>query len=102
MGKGDPRYDLQELQRLLGQGLVSSWIMGTAKQGAALLGFGEEHIVEAVLELTPQHFYKSMESERCPGLWQDVYHHEHQGVRLYIKLQMGLDGRAVVVQYKAR
>ncbi|HEX6369138.1 MAG TPA: type II toxin-antitoxin system MqsR family toxin [Longimicrobium sp.] len=102
MVRGEPTYDLHRLQQLLGQGLVSSWIMGTAKQGAEQLGLGDEEIVDAVLELTPQHLYKSMESERCPGLWQDVYHHEYRGLRLYIKLQMGVDGRAVVVQFKAR
>lgn len=102
MGRGVPAYDLERLQQLVGQGLVSSWIMGTAKTGADLLGFGEDEIVDAVLQLTAHHFYKSMEFERCPGLWQDVYHLDYRGVRLYIKLQMGVDGRAVVVQFKAR
>lgn len=102
MGRGVPTYDLQQLQQLIGQGLVSSWIMGTAKTGAAQLGFADEEIVDAVLQLTPQHFYKSMESERFPGLWQDVYHLDYRGVRLYIKLQMGVGVRAIVVQCKAR
>jgi motility quorum-sensing regulator / GCU-specific mRNA interferase toxin len=102
MGRGVPTYDLQQLQQLIGQGLVSSWIMGTAKTGAGLVGLGEEEIVDAVLQLTPHHFYKTMESERCPGLWQDVYHLDYRGVRLYVKLQMAVDGRAVVVQFKAR
>jgi motility quorum-sensing regulator/GCU-specific mRNA interferase toxin len=102
MGRGVPAYDLQQLQQLIGQGLVSSWIMGTAKTGAAQLGLGEEEIVDAVLQLTAGHFYKSMESERFPGLWQDVYHLDYRGVRLYIKLQMGVGGRAIVVQCKAR
>lgn len=59
-------------------------------------------LVGAVLELTPRDFYKSMESEQLPGLWQDVYHTVYRGLRLYIKIQIGADGRGVVVQYKAR
>lgn len=102
MGRGKPTYDLHELQRLIGQGPISSSITRAAKRGAALLDFGAEDIVGAVLELTPVHFYKSMESERQPGLWQDVYHLDYMGVQLYIKLQIGADGRGVVVQYKAR
>jgi hypothetical protein len=62
----------------------------------------EPDVISAVLELSPTCFYKSMEAARCLGLWQDVYHHEHGGVELYIKLQLARDGRAVVVQFKRR
>jgi hypothetical protein len=99
---GKPMYDLEKVQQLVGQGLLSSSITQAAKDGAELLGFGDEDIVQAVLELTPRHFYKSMESERLPGLWQDVYHLDYRGWPLYIKLQLNPVGRAVVVQYKAR
>lgn len=102
MGRGKPAYDLHELQRLIGQGPISSSITRTAKRGAAALGLGDEDIVDAVLELTSMHFYKSMEAEQQPGLWQDVYHLDYLGVQLYIKLQISADGRGVVVQYKAR
>ena len=102
MARGKPAYDLHEIQRLIGQGPISSSITRAAKRGAALLGLGDEDIVSAVLELTPMHFYKSMESEQQPGLWQDVYHLDFRGAHLYIKLQIGADGRGVVVQYKAR
>jgi motility quorum-sensing regulator/GCU-specific mRNA interferase toxin len=102
MGRGKPTYDLHEIQRLIGQGPISSSITRTAKRGAALLDLGDDDIVDAVLALAPMHFYKSMESEQRPGLWQDVYHTVYQGLRLYIKLQIGADGRGVVVQYKAR
>jgi hypothetical protein len=43
-----------------------------------------------------------MEAEKCPGLWQDVYHSEFYGVELYIKLQISSAGTAVVVQFKRR
>jgi motility quorum-sensing regulator/GCU-specific mRNA interferase toxin len=102
MGRGEPTYDLQQLQWLVGQGTVSSLFTGSAKTGAALLGFQDDDIEEAVLRLTPANFYKSMEAERVPGLWQDVYHLEYRGVWLYIKLQLSADGRAIVVQFKAK
>jgi motility quorum-sensing regulator/GCU-specific mRNA interferase toxin len=102
MGRGRPTYDLEELQRLIGQGPLSSSITRVAQEGAAELNCSEDDIVEAVLQLTTQHFYKSMESERIPGLWQDVYHLEFRGIWLYIKLQIGTHGRAFVVQFKQR
>lgn len=102
MGVGEPTYDLHELQRLIGQGLLSSSFTRAAEEGAAAFGWDRDVITEAVLELTTRHFYKSMESERMPGLWQDVYHLEFRGIRLYIKLQVGMGGRAFVVQFKAR
>jgi motility quorum-sensing regulator / GCU-specific mRNA interferase toxin len=102
MGRGVPTYDLQELQRLIGQGPLSSSITKVAEEGARDFGWDLDDIVEAVLELTSQHFHKSMESERMPGLWQDVYHLEFRGIWLYIKLQLGVKGRAFVVQFKKR
>jgi motility quorum-sensing regulator/GCU-specific mRNA interferase toxin len=102
MGRGGPTYDLHELQRLVGQGRISSSFTGSAKTGAALIGFGDDDIEEAVLRLTSANFYKSMEAERVQGLWQDVYHLEYRGVWLYIKLQLSGDGRATVVQFKVK
>lgn len=102
MGRGQPTYDLQHLQQLIGQGPISSSITKMAQDGAADFCWGRTDIVEAVLELAGEHFYKSMESERMPGLWQDVYHLEFRGVPLYIKLQLAPDGRAFVVQFKGR
>jgi hypothetical protein len=102
MGRGGPTYDLEQLQQLIGQGRVSSAVTEAAQQGAALLGLGEDDIVEAVLALTPDHFYKTMEAEQFPGLWQDVYHLEFRNVWMYIKLQRSPGGLAVVVQCKQR
>lgn len=90
------------MQQLIGQGSISSSITKVAEEGAAEFNWNRDDIVEAVLALTSQHFYKSMESERMPGLWQDVYHLEFRGIWLYIKLQIGTRGRAFVVQFKQR
>lgn len=99
---GVPMYDLQLLQQLVGQGALSRVITRTALNEAGLLGFQEADIVEAVLALTPAHFYKSMEAEKCPGSWQDVYHGEYQDIAMYIKLQLAPDRRAVVIQCKRK
>jgi hypothetical protein len=97
-----PTYDLQQMQWLVGQGEFSRVISYVAAEGANEIGFSREDIVEAILSLTREDFYKSMEAERFPGLWQDVYHLWYRGVHLYIKLQVDLKGRAVVIQFKRK
>ena len=97
-----PTYDLEEVQRLVGQGPISSRVTKTAQRGAAALDLHGAQIVEAVLSLHPEHFYKSMEADLIPGLWQDVYHCRYEGKDLYIKLQIDATGAAVVIQFKER
>jgi hypothetical protein len=97
-----PEYDLGEIQALIARGAPWRRITLRAHANGARLGFDEGDMVDTVLELRPPHFYKSMEAERCPGLWQDVYHTTHLGIRLYVKLQLGFDGCAVIIQFKRR
>ena len=100
--RGTPTYDLQHLQQLVGQGPQTRRVTMVAIDGASAVGLGLEAILEAVLLLQPSHFYKSMEAEKRPGLWQDVYHLEYRRIQLCIKLQLSRDARAVVVQFKRR
>ena len=100
--RGTPTYDLERIQQLVGQGLVSYRVTAAARYGAAELGLSEDELVEIVLSLTPSHFYKSMESEQLPGLWQDVYHFPHGAAVLYVKLQIDPLGRAVIIQCKEK
>jgi hypothetical protein len=102
MGGGVPAYDLQELQRLIGQGPISSVITVAARDGASDACMTDADLVDAVLTLQSTDWYKTMESVKRAGLWQDVYHLEYRGTWLYIKLQMLSDGRAVVVQFKRK
>lgn len=97
-----PTYDLQEVQRLVGQGSLSCLITAAARIGARECGFLEDQLVQAVLELGPGNFYKTMQAEKRPGRWQDVYHSSFAGTELYIKLQISSDGEAVIVQFKKR
>jgi motility quorum-sensing regulator/GCU-specific mRNA interferase toxin len=102
-GEGNPAYALELVQQLVGQGPVSCLITSVARVGARDCGFWAiDDIVEAILALSPANFYKTMEAEKCPGLWQDVYHSEFRGMDLYIKLQISSAGTAVVVQFKKR
>lgn len=96
------RYDLELVQQLVGQGELTCVITTVARDGARQCGLGDDELVEAVLELSAGDFCKSMEAEKRPGMWQDVYHQSFQGVELYIKLQISPAGKAVVVQFKER
>lgn len=97
-----PTYDLQHLQWLVGQGELTCFISEAALLGGEELQIDRDGIVEVVLSLGPEDFYKTMEAERCPGLWQDVYHRWTEGVEWYIKLQIDQEGCAVVIQFKPR
>jgi hypothetical protein len=97
-----PTYDLDEIQRLVGQGELSRFVTEAAAEEAERLGFVLDDVVEAVLLLSPENFYKTMEASRFPGRWQDVYHLSFRGVPLYIKLQIDNCGRAVVIQFKRK
>ncbi|HEV7590597.1 MAG TPA: type II toxin-antitoxin system MqsR family toxin [Longimicrobium sp.] len=95
-------YDLEEVQRLVGQGELSCVITNVALDGGAEAGLDRLDIIEAVLLLDPSHFYKSMPSGRFPDLWQDVYHLPFCGCDFYIKLQIDSAGFAVVIQCKRK
>ena len=66
-GKQTPTYDLQVIQERVREGRVQ--ITATAVRGAAALGISPTGILEVVLALTAADFFKSMESEKVPGLW---------------------------------
>lgn len=97
-----PTYDLEEVQRLVGQGPISCTVSQAALYGGRGLGFNYDQIVEAVLSLQAAHFYKTMPSEQVPGSWQDVYHLSCDGTSVYVKLQINANGEAVVIQFKEK
>ncbi len=78
-------------------------VTDSARRGALELGLDESDIVECVASLLPRHFYKSMESPRRAGTWQDVYRPTVGGIRLYMKVQIvGTDPTdlMVVISFK--
>lgn len=99
-GKRAPTYDLSEIQRKVAAGDFR--VTFSARDGAALLGFQESDIARCVTALRPTDFYKSMEAEQASGLWQDVYRPTFEGIALYVKLQVALRGKAVVISFKEK
>jgi hypothetical protein len=78
-----------------------SWFLTLpAEDGAMALGFDPDDVYDCIVNfLSETHFYKTMESEKKPGLMQDVYHITYEGARLYVKLQVNV--HAVVISFKA-
>lgn len=97
-----PAYALEQVQWLVGQGEITCVISEAAILGGDDLKIDRAGIVDVVLSLTSDDFYKTMEAELRPGLWQDVYRRSSGEVELYIKLQIDRSGRAVVIQFKQR
>lgn len=87
MSAGQPTYDLARVKQLVASPL-SRVITGAAVNGAGALGLDEEAIVDCVLSLDAACFFKTMSSEKRPGLWQDVYRPTFEGFALYVKVQL--------------
>lgn len=79
-------YDLALIHQLVR--LSRYRITGSAAAGAWARGFDALDIVECVLGLQGDDFYKTMPSTTLPGRWQDVYRPNYQGVVLYVKVQV--------------
>jgi hypothetical protein len=100
-----PTYPLADVQRLVNAGKCR--VTGTAEMSARdELGLLRAQILVNVLRLKATDFYKSMQSDRVPELWQDVYRPTiatplHQGgIVVYCKVQISKQGDAVVVSFK--
>jgi len=95
-----PKYSLEEIQQLIRDG--KRFISNQAIIDADYIDFTHEDIYAVVLDLRESDFYKSMQSDKNPLLWQDVYHYHHNGVdmTLYVKLQ--IRKQAVVVSFKEK
>ena len=98
MKRRRPTYALAEFQRRV---LAGSYVVTrSAREGAAALGFDESDVIACVLALTERDFYKTMESEQFPELWQDVYRPTYRHAALYVKLQLSVIEDAVVISFK--
>jgi hypothetical protein len=92
-----PTYPLDLIKGLMKEG---DWFLTVPAEDSALeLGFDEEDVYDCIVNnLAETHFYKTMESDKKPGLMQDVYYITYQGHRLYVKLQVRV--KAVVISFK--
>lgn len=97
-----PSYDLAHLQQLIGKS-DTRIITRTAYLEAAALGYaGAADIVAVIKQINPQDFFKTMPAHKAPGRWQDVYRIWANGVELYVKLQLSVNGKGVVIQFKRK
>ncbi|MFA5354614.1 MAG: type II toxin-antitoxin system MqsR family toxin [Thermodesulfovibrionales bacterium] len=101
MVKRKPHYDLRHLKELLNN-QSSRIIRDIAIQNAVSIGYANvDEMLSVINNLCSQHFYKSMTSEQNCKLWQDVYKFIDEDEKLYIKLQLSINGdRAVLIQFK--
>ena len=95
-----PTYDLRRFQQLVRCGQLT--IVGSALSELILLDMDVDGVRDCLLRLQPNDFYKSMPSIRMPGMWQDVYRPVHKAAQLYVKLQIGVMGTAVLIQFKRK
>ena len=106
MQRGEvPSYSLPDICRLIREQRYQ--ITRSATLAADKLGLKDRHILECVLSLHPDDFYKTMPSEKRPELWQDVYRPTYDGIWLYVKVQILTSRRtdartAVVISFKRK
>lgn len=59
------------------------------------------NIIEEILELEMNNFYKSMTAHNNHKIWQDVYHKPIKSKIAYIKLQI-INEKTVIIQFKEK
>jgi len=94
-------YDLEELKKLL-QDENTRYITPESIREANKLGFSETEIIEIILSLKRDDFYKTMPAKKFQKMWQDVYKPRIKGQILYIKLQKSFNGKGVVISFKEK
>ncbi len=100
---GKAHYDLDEIKNLLDDP-NKRLITRSSRLAAVSLGYaGDNDMVKRVKMLKKSEIYKTMESNRNPGLWQDVYiTGDSSNITLYIKLQKSCDGKGVIISFKEK
>jgi len=97
---GQATYDLAKIKKLLSDP-NKRIVTQRCYKNAVSLGYSSvEDIVEQIFRLKPKNLYKTMESNKKLGLWQDVYRTIDNSVHLYIKIQISFNGKGVVIQLK--
>ena len=92
----EPSHSLEAAQKAVAKGdfVVSAQVLASA----SLVLCDRHDIADCICNLSPRDFYKSMESDRRPGRWQDVYRTRFAGFRVYVKFDLVHgEGEVVVV-----
>ena len=99
-----PTYELATIRALVE---ADRWIIEKpARDRAYLLTFGVQDVRDCVLSIRDSDFRKTAPDLRPghEGMWQDVYfvpwELDGREFDLYLKLQIGRGGDAVVIQFK--
>ena len=96
MEKRTPHCELAIVRRLISEGKIRATL--TAATAAKALGCDRLGMVEVVLALTPQDFYKSMTTYIDNKVWQDVYRPTTKYGDVYLKLTVVDD--VLIVSFK--
>ncbi|OGH99908.1 MAG: toxin-antitoxin system, toxin component [Candidatus Melainabacteria bacterium GWF2_37_15] len=100
MEKKKSHYNLSLIKKLirLKQYRITITASDNAEQYFGLRG---NDVIEEILNLETNNFYKSMTSHNNHKIWQDVYHKPIESKIAYIKLQI-IDEKTVVIQFKEK
>lgn len=97
MEKQTPHCKLSVVHAMIQTGKVRATVSATT--AAATVGvFGIRAMCDVIMSLTTRDFYKSMTTHSDHKVWQDVYHGEFKGTRLYVKLTVVDD--VLIVSFK--
>jgi motility quorum-sensing regulator/GCU-specific mRNA interferase toxin len=96
MEKRTPQCKLSVIKTMMQAGKVR--ITLSALAGGAALGYDADGIVDVVMALTLNDFYKSMTTHIDHRIWQDVYRPATSVGEVYLKLTV--DDEVIVVSFK--
>ena len=96
MEKRKPHCPLERVKALAADGHAR--VTKTALEDGGLLGFDRDGIIEVVMSLKREDFYKSMTTYNDHKIWQDVYQPMTHAGEVYLKLTVIED--VLVVSFK--
>ncbi len=97
MEKSTPHYVLAEIQAQMTT-VPAMNLTISARSGIRDVGMAQVDALDVVQALTRKKFYKSMTAHASHQVWQDVYHGDWNGLRLYVKFQRA--GDYFVISFK--
>lgn len=100
MDKHKPHYELEDIKRVFCT-VESIRMTVVSKFSMATLRLKKTDVWNVVQNLSRRDFYKSMTSHSDHKIWQDVYHAEYLGIRLYLKFTVDVDGY-LLISFKQR
>jgi len=101
MEKRRSTYDLEAIKRAIGA-VDTLAITTSALHDATALGFDHSGIVETIMSIERQMFFKSMTTFGDHRVWQDVYHVPARGLMLYLKFQADVVTEFAVMSFKEK